>query len=390
MKGARTEPPSSFPGTARAPLVARSTRYLAKRRSVGLMRTVIGLLAVAMVLAACGGDSAPTSTSATPSSTQVTASSSSDAPTTSTTAAPPTTTEAPDLIDAELLVAGPDAVSLVHTDLTVETLVDSPAFFAIDDLEGGVLFQIERWSDNRRSIVYQVAQGGSEAVATLIPAIDQGLTLNGMARDDGDPYIYYTRREGETPDDAVHTLRRYNLTSREVSELTDVGGWEWGSFPISISNSLILTNWSAEASHGMDFFDLEGNVAAVAADPDPVDDAFFDCYWECPSVGELSQDSERLVYVEEVDGDSYAVIRHVASGAEIRRLNLGFPDAWWVAAFDLNSNYLVVNRETTDSMLQAWVFDLRDVDPEITVLPTAGYAYLTRSPVDISGPVPGP
>ncbi len=355
------------------------------------MRNLIGLLAVALVLAACAGDPASTTTSASPSSTLSVAPSSSAAPATSTSVAPTsTTTEAPSPIDVELLVAGPEAVSLVRSDLTAETLINSPAFFTIDDLAGGVLFQIERWSDNRRSIVYRVAQGDSEAVATLIPAIDQGLTLHGMARDDGDPYIYYSRREGETPDDAVTTLRRYNMASREVSELTDVGGWEWGSLPISISDSLILTNWQGEAAHGMDFFDLEGNVAAVAADPDPVDESFLDCYWECPSVGELSQDGERLVYVEEVDGDSYAVIRHVASGAEIRRINLGFPDAWWVASFDMTSDYLVVNRGTTDSMLQAWVFDLRAVDPEIIVLPVSGSAYLTRSRVDISGPVPGP
>ncbi len=287
-------------------------------------------------------------------------------------------------------MAGPEAISLVRSDLSVEKLVDSPAFFAIDDLEGGVLFQVERWSGNRRSIVYQVAQGRDEAVATLIPTVEQGLTLHGMARDDGDAYIYYSRREGETPDDAVHTLRRYNMSSREVSELTVVGGWEWGSFPISISDTLIVANWGSEGLLGMNFFDLEGNVAAVAADPDPVDDDFFDCDRQCPSVGELSQNGERLVYVEEVDGVSHAVIRHVASGAEIRRIDLGVPDGWWVMAFDLTNDYLVVNREATSGMLAAWLFDLRVVDPEPVVLPAAGQAYLTRSPVDISGPVPGP
>lgn len=358
------------------------------------MRKLIGLLTVATVVAACGGDASPSSTSAPPTSTQATQSStaapSSTTSTTSATAAPTTTTAAPDLIDVELLVAGPEAVALVRGDLTAETIVDSPAAFAIDDLAGGVLFQIERWSGDRRSIVYQVAQGRREAIATLIPAIDQGLTLHGMARDGGDPYIYYSRREGETPDDAVHTLRRYNMASREVSELATVGGWEWVSFPISISDSLIVANWQAEASHGMDFFDLEGNVAAVAADPDPGDDSFFDCYWQCPSVGELSQDGERLVYVEEVDGDSYAVIRHVASGAEIRRINLGFPDAWWVASFDMTRDHLVVNRATSELMLEAWVYDLRAVDPEPVALPVSGSAYLTRSRVAISGPVSGP
>ena len=355
------------------------------------MRNLTGLVVLAMVLASCGGDASPTSTTAAPVSTLPPVSTSSAAPATAPTAEPTsTTTEPPPPIDVELLVAGPDAVLLVRSDLSVETLVNSPAFFAIDDLAGGVLFQIERWSGNQRSIVYRVARGAGEAVATLIPAIDQGLTLHGIARDDGDPYIYYSRREGETPDDARHTLRRYNMTSREVSELTEVGGWEWGSFPISISDTLVLTNWTSEAAHGMDFFDLEANVAAVAADPDPGDDPFVDCHLECPSVGELSQDGDRLVYVEEVDGDSYAVIRHVASGAEIRRVDLGFPDAWWVASFDLTRDYLVVNRETTGSMLQAWVFDLRAVDPEPVALPVAGYAYLTQSQVDINGPVPGP
>ena len=353
------------------------------------MRIVIALVVVATALAACGGDSTP-STSASPPSSQVTVSSSAAPSTTITTLAPTTTTEPPPPIDVELLVAGPGAVSLVRSDLTVETLVNSPAFFAIDDLEGGVLFQVERWSGNRHSIVYQVARDRGEAVATLIPAIDQGLTLHGMARDDGDAYIYYSRREGSTPDDARTTLRRYGMTSRDVSELATVGGWESGAFPISISDSLIVANWGAEGLLGMNFFDLEGNVAAVAADPDPADEPFFDCFGECPSAGELSQDGERLVYVEEVDGVANAVIRHVASGAEIRRIELGVADGWWVVTFDLNSNYLVVNREATSGMLAAWLFDLRAVDPEAIELAIPGHAYLTRSPVDINGPVAAP
>jgi hypothetical protein len=356
------------------------------------MRRVIGVLIVAVVAASCaGGGEAATTSVATSSTTRAAVSSSAAPSSTSTTLAPTTTnTETVPPIDVELLVAGPDAISLIRSDLTVETLVNSPAFFAIDDLEGGVLFQIERFSGNRQSIVYRVAREAGEAVATLIPAIDQGLTLHGMARDGDEAYIYYSRREGTTPDDALTTLRRYGMTSREVSELATVGGWESGAFPISISDSLILANWSGEALLGMDFFDLGGNVAAVAADPDPPDDAFFDCFGECPSVGELSQNSERLVYVEEIDGEAHAVIRHVASGAEIRRIELGVPDGWWVVTFDLNSNYLVVNREARGGMLAAWLFDLRAVDPEASELATPGHAYLTRSPVDISGPVAGP
>lgn len=348
---------------------------------------------LALAAAACASEASPRSTTA-PSSS-LPASSTTAAPVTTssaptTTAAPTTTTEPPPEIDVEILVAGADAISLVRGDLSVETLVDSPAVIAMDDLVGGVLFQVERFSTQRRSMVYRVAPGRSEAVATLIPTMEQGLTLNGVTRAGGDVYVYYTRHEGSNIEDSVDTFRRYNMRTGDVTELTDVGGWEWGSYPISVSESLVAFNWGSEALHGMLFSDLEGNSAAVAADPDPQEDDFMDCHLICPSVGELSGNGERLVYAEEIDGVAHAVIRHVASGAEIRRIALGVQDDWWVKSFDLDDDYLVVNRDSTAGVLPALLFDLRAVEPEAVLLPVAGTAHLTQAPVDIAGPVPAP
>jgi hypothetical protein len=287
-----------------------------------------------------------------------------------------------------LLVAGPGGVFLVDPDGTSKLIVEGAAVFAIDDLDGGVLFQEQRHVRERGSIVYRVRSDESVAVETLVPSRDQGVALNGIARDGDETYIYYSRNEGSTPDDSRETLRRYSLQTREVVELDVIGGWESSSFPVSISDSLILFNWSNEAYAGMRFTDLQANAAAVAANPSPPE-GFFDC-GGCPSVGELSADGDRLVYREVENGVDYAIIKHVASGAEVRRIPLGGLNVWRVTSFDLTDDYLVVNRADNDSALSPWVYDLRQVDPVAVDVAIPGEAHITRSPVAVSGPVAAP
>ena len=159
--------------------------------------------------------------------------------------------------------------------------------------------------------------------------------------------------------------------------------------PISVSESLVLINWSAEVYHGMDFIDLRANSAAVSADPSPAE-GYEDC-WTCPSLGALSADGSQLVYLETVEGVEYAVVKHVASGAEIRRIDLNIAgDDWWPVSFDLVGNHLVVNRAPADSddpTAVAVIYDLTLVDPQPIEVGLLGEAYITRSPVSISGPV---
>lgn len=348
---------------------------------------------IVLLLAACGGGGTETSTTSAATTTSLGVATIGETPTTS--AAPTTTTTSTTAapvpgIGAQLLVAGPDGVYLVESDGTTSLLVDSPAVAAVDDLDGGVLFQIERGTRDGRSVVYRVRSDGTSAIKTLVPTSEQGLTLNGVAVDDGEPFVYYTRNEGSTPDDLRQTLRRYSLDSREVTELRVIGGWESGAFPVSVSQGLILYNWGAEASSGMYFTDLRANDAAVAANPSP-DEGFFDC-GVCPSLGELSHDGTQLVYLE-FDGEYQAIIRHVASGAEVRRISFPFAgDDSRAVSFDLSAKHLVVNLvEGNDREPEgAWIYDLSQVDPEPFILSVAGEAYLTLSPVTVRGPIPAP
>ncbi len=359
------------------------------------MRRIAGLVLIALVVAACGGEG--TSTSSTSGETTTTFGVATTGATATTSVATTTTTTSTTVapvpgIGAQLLVAGPDGIYLIDADGTTSLLVDSAASFAIDDLDGGVLFQVERWSRGGRSVVYRVRPDGSTAIKTLVPTAEQGLTLNGVAIDEGEPFVYYSRNEGTNIEDWRETLRRYSLDTREVTELATIGGWESAAFPISVSRNLILYNWGAAALHGMYFTDLQGNNAAVAANPSP-EEGFEDC-WTCPSLGELSHDGSRLVYLE-FDQGYQAVIRHVASGAEIRRIKFPFAgDDSRVVSFDLSATHLVVNlveaNAADDEPAVAWIYDLALVDPEPTILSVDGTAYLTVSPVSLAGPIPAP
>jgi hypothetical protein len=216
--------------------------------------------------------------------------------------------------------------------------------------------------------------------------------LNGVAVDDGEPFVYYSRNEGTTVEDTRTTLRRYSLETREVTELSTIGGWESGAFPIGVSQNLIVYNWGAEALHGINFTDLAANTAAVAANPAP-EEGYEDC-WPCPSLAELSHDGSRLVYLEFEQGYQ-AVIRHVASGAEIRRVNFPFAgDDSRVVSFDLSATHLVVNlvdaNADDNEPAVAWVYDLSQVNPEPVQLSVSGTAYLTLAPVTVQGPIPAP
>ena len=359
------------------------------------MRRIAGAALLALVVASCGGDGTETSSTAGDTTTSFGVQTTDAATTTAvpTTTTTPTTTAAPvPGIGAQLLVAGADGVFLVDTDGTISLLIDSAAIFAVDDLNGGVLFQIERWSRGGRSVVYRVRPDGTDAVKTLVPTSEQGLTLNGVAVDGDETFAYYSRNEGSTIEDSKETLRRFSLDTREVTELSTIGGWESGAFPISVSQSLILYNWGAEALHGMYLTDLQANDAAVAANPTP-DEGYEDC-WVCPSLGELSHDGTRLVYLE-FDQGYQAVIRHVASGAEIRRIKFPFAgDDSRVVSFDLSATHLVVNLVNANAddnePAVAWVYDLSKVDPEPNILSVSGTAYLTLSPVTVRNLIPAP
>ncbi|NND03268.1 MAG: hypothetical protein HKN91_10815, partial [Acidimicrobiia bacterium] len=108
----------------------------------------------------------------------------------------------------------------------------------------------------------------------------------------------------------------------------------------------------------------------------------------CPRAGELSQDGQRLAYSEIVDDVRYIVLRHSASGAEVRRIRVD--GDWRIDSLDLSAKNLVVNRSSDDGLLAPWIYDLSQVDPEPVPLSVVGEGYLTLAPVTVQGPVPAP
>ncbi len=368
------------------------------------MRAASILVAIALFLAACSGSgdtasSTTTSTTATP-TTQPTPTTQSTPTTQASTVPPATSTTSPTstsstttsdpipFVIPELLIAGDDGVHLVDPDGATTLLVEGPAAFAIDDLDGGILFQQERDTRQRRSTVYRVRADGDRAVATLVADLDQSLALSGIVMDDDEVFVYYTRDEGDNPGDARQTLRRYGLTSRTVTELATIGGWESGSYPISVGDGLLLFNWFAEASHGIEVTDLFGSVVAVAGNPSPAE-GFVDCN-VCPFIAEISGDASRIVYRQVMDFTDFAIIVDVATGEELHRIALNGINRWRVTSFDLGTTHLVVNRADNDGRLAALVYDLTLPDAPPLELAVAGEAYLTRSPVTVTGPVPAP
>ena len=363
-----------------------------------MRRLGITATALAIATAACGSAAGPTTTTASP----LTSTTRAEAPhTTLTTTAPDmnSSTTAPDATTsttkpveafrgAQLVVAGPDGVHLIDPDGTSRILIDGAAALAVDDLEGGVVFQQERGTRERMSTVFRVVAGGATAVATLVADPAQGLSLHDVVADDAEARIYYTRSEGTTPGNTLDTLRRFGLGSRTVTEVMDVGAWESSSDPISIGGGLILLNWSAEGTFGMRFTNLGGAPLDVVANPTP-DEGFFDCGL-CPTTGELSSDGSRLVYRDIVEGVDYAIVVDVATGDELHRIRLDGLNRWILTSFDLGPSHLVVNRSDNDASLPALLFDLGQTDPEPRELPAPGVARLTRSTVDIAAPVPSP
>lgn len=362
-------------------------------------RTASILMAITLVLTACSGTGDTASTTTTSVVASSTSSTSSAAPTdsTTTTAPPPsstststtTTTAAPEPTALpELLIAAGDGAYLVGADGAVTLLIEGPTAFAIDDLAGGVLFQQERDTRQRRSTVYRVQADGDRAVATLVADVDQSLSLRGITVDGDEAFVYYTRDEGDTPEDSSQTLRRYGLGSRRVTELSQIGGWESGAHPVSVGDGLLLLNWSSEATFGIEVTDLLGSTVSVPGNPSPPE-GFFDCNI-CPFMGEISSDGTTLVYRQVVGFNDFAVIVDVATGEELHLVELNGINRWLVTSFDLDANHLVVNRAHNDELLPALVYDLSQPSLPPIELAIAGEAYLTRSPITIAGPIPAP
>jgi hypothetical protein len=297
---------------------------------------------------------------------------------------------------ASLVVAGPGGVSSISPG-AVRKLVTGRAVIAVDDTQGGVLFQRARGRFDTPGVSTTIrwVRPGSDAPEDLVePREGEQLELEDALRQRQGLDVFYTRSSGSTIKDSTDLLVRLNPQTGRAAELGEVGGWEWGS-AISITPALIGLTSVSEAYRSFEFLDPDGAPRKVPANP--LSAPVLDCS-HCPDLLELSHDAKTLAYVEfSPDARGYRIIPEVVlldteSAAERRRLRLERPEGGWVpASLDLGDDILVVNRWTSGEvdrdLDRPWVIDLRGNDPVVWEAPIAGNARLLRSQLEVE-PLP--
>jgi hypothetical protein len=295
---------------------------------------------------------------------------------------------------AALLIAGPDGVTEVAPTGETRTLVQGPVAFAVDDTTGGLVYQVGRGrpygdpSHPSTALIWQRA-GGAAPTALAEPHPGTFFALHdALATPGGAVEVFATRASGSNPEDWLDTVVAFDPVSGSARDIRDVGGWEYGTEPVTVTPTLLGGSYSAEALIGMDFFDQRGNPVDIGGNPLP--EPTHDC--SCPRLAELSPDAATLAYLEMGDdGQGFFIIPEVVlvdagSGEELRRLRLDRPDQGWMPiSFDLGDGVLVVNRSVTgefDAPVDAaWVIDLREPEPVVWQAPVSGRAHLVRAPV---------
>ena len=289
---------------------------------------------------------------------------------------------------ASVVIAGPDGVFVIDTSGDVRQIVDEPAAVAVDDGAGGVVYQAARgrWygTGNPPSTALRWRRAASsEAVTVADPEPGAALTLHDVLGGT----VFATRSSGSGPEDMLDTLIAIDLVSGGERDIRNVGGWEYGSDPITVTSELIGASYVAEGSYGVDFFDHAGRTVEVPGNPIPEPN-----HEAGLALAELSPDAATLAYQESgPDAQGYITIPEVVfvetrTGEELRRLRLDRPDqGWGTVSFDLGERVLVVNRTVTgeyDALMDApWVIDLSGPKPIVWEAPVAGRAQLLRSPI---------
>lgn len=300
-------------------------------------------------------------------------------------------------LTAPFLIATNEGIFAIAVDGAVEEVFSEPAAMVVDDTRGGVLFQEVRgrWagleSPGGSTAIRWIEQGSGTAVDLMALEEGQFLELHDALEIGGDLAVYFTRSVGSTPEDMEDLLIRLDPVAGTEAEVRQVGGWEWGSDPISVTPSLIGATSTASVSRTFEFFDHEG--APVEVSGNPLNGPVGDCS-SCPDLAELSAGASTLAFVElDPDDDGFLIIPELVlveaeSGNELVRLRLDRPDQGWVpASLDLGDGVVLMNRfvsgETGSEFDRPWVIDLRGEDPVIWEAALAGHARLLRSPPGI-------
>ncbi len=300
-----------------------------------------------------------------------------------------------------LIVANGDGAFLVDGDFMFQ-LVAGPVELALDDGEGGLVFQRSSDAfafppDPAATIISYLPADSFDPQELLLPTGEQYLHL----RDAKDGIVWYTRRAGDTPDNTRETLRTYDLETRTVEQFAITGGWESGALEGSVGGSNVATYWSSEAATGFAFHSESGELIGFPGNPYESeqfcgDGQLYDgasgqsVDLPCYEFAELSDDG-RLAYYEAgfngIEVRWILVVVDLESGKELFRQDVNRPDQGWKPnTIDLSANMALVNRTETGAwgapFIDALLVDFNS--GTFTEVGLSGQARFLTGPMGIS------
>lgn len=302
-----------------------------------------------LLLASCGGDDdgVATGDTATVTSADTTAATTSPAVTTApvtTTSAPATTpvpeTTAPPTTEATTttvapaqpataLVASPTGIVRITGSGTSSIVTGEPAAIAVE-VDQTVYFQAASGpsddtpdasdTDRAATAIRWVDPGGTKTL--LAPQEGQWLRLHDAGRSPaGDPVLLFSVYRGDgppvddNPDPATETLHLYDIRTASITDLGEIGGWEFGTSRLHLGGGLVGGTWYSEASHGLYLVGVDGTDRAEPA-RFGLEASYFDCGAECPNTFTVDDAGALLAWVD----DGVATFADVASGAVLATL----------------------------------------------------------------------
>lgn len=178
--------------------------------------------------------------------------------------APTSTTVPAAAVLPELVVAGPEGITLVREDGPTSVWNEGPVMLALDDLQGGFVFQV---GTSASSIMWLPA-GSDEPAELIAQQPDEALQLHEVVVIGGSPKVMYTSRTGPAgSEQAQEDLHLFDFASGTDEVVATVGGAERGPTRVSYGGGRFLLSMSTEGITWFEFLAEDGSPVEVPGNP---------------------------------------------------------------------------------------------------------------------------
>lgn len=257
------------------------------------------------------------------------------------------------------------------------TVTDGPVHELAEAYPLGLVVQ----RDDEPRVLWLTGPDGDRDL--IVAGENQSVALEGAATDGERPIIYYQRYERGSVEDTRSTLRAFDPTTGEVTELLQTGGWESGTSFNHLSGGLAVGRWSGEAYSALVVVDLDSGRVVH----DTRDDACFDGEEDCIVYDAATAVGQQIYGVRPVWNDARGVVDAVGvfrydPDSRTDELVVSYPwdnGLWYVEDLFAQNGQLVLSlSDGDDQPLPALTVDL--TGGEDTTSPLAGFvrpAYLS-------------